>query len=110
MTGDDTVHRGSGDFLRDQGIEDPDEFRVKTWLCHEIAAIAEARKLTSAAIAALTGRPEADVVRVVAGRHDGHDLWRLMTMLAALGADILITVADSGHERGTILGRPGGGA
>ncbi len=50
------------------------------------------------------------MVRVVAGRHDGHDLWRLMTMLAALGADILITVADSGHERGTILGRPGGGA
>jgi hypothetical protein len=34
-----TVHRG--DFLADQGIADPDEFRVKSHLCHEIAAIAE---------------------------------------------------------------------
>jgi hypothetical protein len=54
---DDLVIRGSGDFLADQGIADPAEFRVKSSLCHEIAAIAEQRGLTAAEIAGLPARP-----------------------------------------------------
>jgi hypothetical protein len=52
---DDVVIRGSDDFLADQGIADPDEFRVKSHLCHEIATIAEQRGLTAAEIGRLAG-------------------------------------------------------
>jgi len=31
----------SGNFLADRGIADPDEFRVKSHLCHEIATIVD---------------------------------------------------------------------
>ena len=31
----------SGNFLADRGIADPDEFKVKSHLCHEIATIVD---------------------------------------------------------------------
>jgi hypothetical protein len=42
---DDLAVRGGDNFLAEQGIADPDEFRVKSHLCHEIATIAELRGL-----------------------------------------------------------------
>jgi hypothetical protein len=54
---DDLVIRSSGDFLADQGIADPDEFRVKSHLGHEIAIIAEQRGLATADVARLAGEP-----------------------------------------------------
>lgn len=36
---DDLTIHGGGDFLAEQGIADPDEFRVKSHLCHEIQTI-----------------------------------------------------------------------
>lgn len=99
-----TVRRGSGDFLADQGIADPDEFRVKSHLCHEIATIAEQRGLAAAEIARLAGEPEQDVERMINHRHDGYEVWRLIKVLCALGADVGITVLpDTGHERGIVL-------
>lgn len=99
-----TVHRGSGNFLADQGIADPDEFRVKSHLCHEIATIAERRGLSPADVARLAGEPEQDLDRVMNHRHGGYEVWRLIKVLAALGADVGITVfPDSGHDRGVVL-------
>jgi hypothetical protein len=54
---EDLVVRGSGNFLADQGIADPDEFRVKSRLCHAIAVIAERRGLDAAGVARLAGEP-----------------------------------------------------
>lgn len=99
-----TVHRGSGDFLADQGIADPDEFRVKTHLCHEIATIAEQRRLTAAGIGRLAGEAEQDAERMLNYRHDGYEVWRLIKLLSALGADVGIYInRDSGHDRGIVL-------
>lgn len=97
---------GGDDFLAEQGIADPDEFRVKSHLCHEIASIVEARKLTQAAAAEITGQKQADLSRIVNHRHNEYSVWRLMKMLSALGADVLITVNPSGaFEKGIIYSK-----
>jgi len=101
---DDLVIRGSGDFLADQGIADPDEFRVKSHLCHEIATIAEQRGLTAAAFGRLAGEAEQDAERMMNYRHDGYEVWRLIKLLCALGADVGIHVnRDSGNDKGIVL-------
>ncbi len=99
-----TVHRGSGDFLADQGIADPDEFRVKTHLCNTIASIIEAKELTQKQAAELTDQQQTDISRIINYRHDDYSVWRLMKVLSSLGADIGIMIdPDSGNERGIIL-------
>jgi predicted XRE-type DNA-binding protein len=99
-----TAHRGSGDFLADQGIADPDEFRVKTHLCNTIASIIEAKELTQKQAAELTDQQQTDISRIINYRHDDYSVWRLMKVLSALGADIGIMInPDSGNERGIIL-------
>jgi len=95
---------GGDDFLADQGIADPDEFRVKSHLSHEIATIAEQRGLTLADVARLAGEPEEDLDRIVNHQHGGYEVWRLIKVLTALGADVGITVfPDGGHDRGVVL-------
>ena len=99
-----SVHRGSGDFLVDQGVKDPDEFRVKSHLCHTIASIIEARDLTQQQVADMTDQKQADISRIINSRHAEYSVWRLMKILSALGADIGIVVnPESGNERGIIL-------
>jgi predicted XRE-type DNA-binding protein len=95
---------GGDDFLADQGIADPDEFRVKSHLCHEIATIAEQRGLAAGDVAGLAGESEPDVERILRSKHDGYEVWRLIKVLTALGADVGITVfPDNGHGRGVVL-------
>lgn len=108
--GDLTVHRGSGDFLANQGIADPDEFRVKSHLCHEIATVAERRGLVPADLARLVGETEPDIGRIVTSRHDGYEVWRLIKILTALGADVgTVVLPDSGHRRGVVTSDTIGG-
>src|SRR5262249_460300 len=78
-----SVHRGSGDFLVDQGIKDPDEFRVKSHLCHTIASIIEARDLTQQQVADMTDQKQADISRIINSRHAEYSVWRLMKILSA---------------------------
>nr|WP_249808597.1 Uma2 family endonuclease [Bradyrhizobium sp. 48] len=97
---------GGGDFLAEQGVADRDEFRVKSHLCHEIASIVESRKLTQAAAAEITGQKQSDLSRIITHRHNDYSVWRLMKMLSALGADILVTVNPSGaFEKGIIYSK-----
>jgi predicted XRE-type DNA-binding protein len=99
-----TIHRGSGNFLADRGVEDPDEFRVKSHLCHAIAAVIETKGLTQALAAGLTGEQQIDIARIINSHHNDYSVWRLIKVLAALGADIGIVInPDSGNERGIIL-------
>jgi hypothetical protein len=98
------VIRGRGDFLADQGIADPDEFRVKSHLCREIGTITERRGLTAADIGRLAGETEQDADRMMNYPQDGYDAWRLIKLLSALGADVGIYInRTSGHERGIVL-------
>ncbi|OKO73307.1 XRE family transcriptional regulator [Bradyrhizobium sp. AS23.2] len=105
MTDDeDLTISGGDDFLAEQGIADPAEFRVKSHLCHEIATIAERRGLTPADVAKLAGEAEQDLDRIMNHRHDGYEVWRLIKVLTALGADVGIHVLpDSGRDRGIVL-------
>lgn len=66
-----TVHRGSGDLLSDQGIADPDEFRVKSHLCHEIQTISEERGLAPSDLARLAGATVEEASSILRSRHDG---------------------------------------
>jgi hypothetical protein len=101
---DDPVIRGSDDFLADQAIADPDEFRVKSHLCHEIATIAEQWGLTAAEIGLLSGEAEQDVERMMNYRHNGCEVWRLIKLPSALGADVSIYVnRESGNKKGIVL-------
>jgi predicted XRE-type DNA-binding protein len=98
------VIRGSGDFLADQRIEDPAEFRVKCHLCHEIATIVEKRGLAPHDVAVLAGETEQEIERILRSPHDDCEVWRLIKVLCALGADVGIFVnRDSGHETGVVL-------
>jgi len=98
-----TVHRGSGDFLADQGIEDTEEFRVKAHLCHEIATILDSRQLTQEQAAAITGQKQSDLSRIVNSRFDDYSVWRLLKVLSALGADVMIAVNPNGQEAHGII-------
>jgi hypothetical protein len=102
--GEDLTICGGDDFLVDQGIADPAEFRVKSHLSHEIATIAEQRGLTPADVARLADEPEQDLDRIMNHRHGGYEVWRLIKVLTVLGADVVITILpDGGRERGVVL-------
>ena len=94
---DEVIHRGSGDFLADQGINDTEEFRVKAHLCNEIAAIIETRGLTQEQAARLTGQKQADISRVVNSQFDDYSVWRLIKLLASLNGDVMISVNPNGQ-------------
>jgi predicted XRE-type DNA-binding protein len=99
-----TIHRGSGNFLVDQGVEDPEEFRVKAHLCHEIGSIIEGRYTTQEQAAKVAGLSQADVSRIVNGRFDDYSVWRLIKVLSAFGANVLIAVEPSPEsDHGVIM-------
>lgn len=99
------VHRGSGDFLKDQGISDPDEFRVKAHLCNEIAKRVQVRGFSQSDAASMLDMAQSDISRIVNSRFDDYSVWRLMKVLAKLGSDIVITVHPEGDEPGIIAAR-----
>lgn len=73
-------------------------------MSHEIATIAEQRGLTLADVARLAGEPEQDLDRIMSHQHGGYEVWRLIKVLTALGADFRITVLPGGgHDRGVVL-------
>ena len=88
------VIRGSGDFLKDMGYDNPDEMRVKFALANSIALTIEDLGLKQVEAAKLTGLAQSDISRIVNGIVKDVAVFRLMTVLASLGKDISITVAD----------------
>lgn len=95
--------RGSGDFLKDMGYEDPEEMRVKFALANTIALAIEDRELTQADAAKITGLAQPDVSRIVNGIVREYSVFRLMRVLTALGKDISIGITNSSAERGMIM-------
>ncbi len=97
------VIRGNGDFLKDMGYDNPDEMRVKFALANSIALTIEDLGLKQVEAAKLTGLAQSDISRIVNGIVKDVAVFRLMSVLASLGKDISITVADSTSEHGSIL-------
>ena len=94
--------RGSGDFLRDMGYEDPEEMRVKFTLANTIALAIEQHRLKQAEVAKLTGLAQPDISRIVNGIVKDYSLIRLMRVLTAIGKDVSIGISDTTAGRGTI--------
>jgi predicted XRE-type DNA-binding protein len=97
--------RGSGDFLRDMGYDDPDEMRVKFTLANSIAMAIEQARLKQAEVAKLTGLAQPDISRIVNGIVKDYSLIRLMRVLTALGKDVSIGISDAAGGRGIIAAK-----
>jgi predicted XRE-type DNA-binding protein len=95
--------RGSGDFLKDMGYDNPDEMRIKFALANAVALAIEDAGLTQQKAALLMGLQQSDVSRIVNGVVKDYSVFRLMNGLACLGKDIAIGVSDSASERGEIV-------
>jgi predicted XRE-type DNA-binding protein len=87
--------RGSGDFLKDMGYDNPDEMRIKFALANAVALAIEDAGLTQQKAALLMGLQQSDVSRIVNGVVKDYSVFRLMNGLACLGKDIAIGVSDS---------------
>jgi predicted XRE-type DNA-binding protein len=101
--------RGSGNYLSDRGYADPDEAKLKFLMANEVALIAEARGLSQAKVAELTGLAQPDVSRIVNGVVRDYSVMRLMRVLNCLGKDIHIGWSDAAHGRGMIVAGTTGG-
>lgn len=94
--------RGSGDFLKDMGYQNLDEARVKFALANSIALAIEDRGLSQAEAAQITGVSQPDISRIANGIMQDMDVFRLMSLLAALGKDLSIRVRGASGEHGRI--------
>jgi len=96
-----TIHRGSGCFLTDQGIQNVAETRVRALLANLVCLVLEERGWSPIAAAEATGLNAEVFVDAERGRCGVGDLIEAMT---CLGADILITVGNAVEdERGIAL-------
>jgi len=94
--------RGSGDFLKDMGYDDPEETRLKFTLANAIALAIEDRGMSQIEAASIAGIDQADVSQISNGAVAGRSIFSLMRVLTAFGKDISISIADSKSERGII--------
>ena len=94
---------GSGNFLADQGYQDPEEARIKFLIANEIALAIEDLRLTQVAAAEKTGLRQPDISRIVNGNVADYSVWRLIKVLSSLGKDISIEIRSSVKARGDIF-------
>jgi len=90
--------RGSGNFLADRGYADPEEARLKILLANDIALAVEARGLSLAQVAELTGLPQDDVARILAGVVSGYPVALLTRIRDAGGLRRAVHVEDLSED------------
>lgn len=90
------------ELVRDLALDDPEELMVKFDLSRMIALEVEARGLSQAAVAEMTGLKQPDISRITNRVVKDYSVWRLMRVLAALGKDVAIEVFSSDEPSGTI--------
>ena len=97
---------GSGNLFRDLGDPDADLKQAKAILAARIVAVLDERGLTVRKAAALTGFAAADFSRVRNAALGRFTLDRLMKMLAALDADLRVTlrVQPRGQKGAAVAG------
>jgi predicted XRE-type DNA-binding protein len=74
------VIRGSGDFLKDMGYDNPDEMRLKFALANSIALTIEDLGVKQVEAAKLTGLAQSDISRIVNGIVKDVAVFRLMSV------------------------------
>jgi predicted XRE-type DNA-binding protein len=94
------VIEGSGNVFADLGVAEPDEELAKAQLTSLIREAIRRRRLTQAAVAALTGLDQPKVSALVNGRLGSFSSDRLMRCLTALGQDVEIVVRTKAGSSG----------
>jgi predicted XRE-type DNA-binding protein len=87
----DTI-RGSGNVFRDLGHPDADREQLRALLAARIIGVLDERKLTVRAAQEATGVAAADFSRIRRANLGRFTIDRLMTILAALGQQVEVTV------------------
>jgi predicted XRE-type DNA-binding protein len=87
---------GSGNVFADTGLPDAETHLLKAQLVSRIQDALDGRKLSQTAAAALMGIRQPDLSRILRGQFRGFSVERLMTMLAALGFEVAITLKPEG--------------
>ena len=91
--------RGSGNVFAALGLPSADELLAKATLASAITEALTARGLTQRAAAQLMGIDQPKVSRILSGRLEEFSTERLITLLRALGRDILIVVRPTPKSR-----------
>ncbi|WGF90502.1 helix-turn-helix domain-containing protein [Marinivivus vitaminiproducens] len=91
--------RGSGNVFRDRGHPDAELEQLRAVLAARIVKALDQRGLTVRKAQELTGFAAADFSRVRRANLGRFTVDRLMTMLARLGQEVEITVADRRRDR-----------
>lgn len=92
MTDDTDLIRGSGNVFRDLGHPDADREQLRALLAARIIGVLDERDLTVRAAQDITGVAAADFSRIRKANLDQFTIDRLMTILAALGQEVEVTV------------------
>ena len=87
---------GSGNVFADIGLPDAETHLLKAQLVSRIQDVLDRRRLSQTAAAALMGVRQPDLSRILRGQFRGFSVERLMTMLAALGFEVAITLEPQG--------------
>lgn len=97
------VFRGSGNVFADLGFPEKEaaELKVKAELTLQIHQRIKALALTQARAAGRLGLSQPDVSKLMAGRHAGFSVDRLLSLLNALEVDIDIVVRPKRRGRRT---------
>lgn len=102
MNGSSKDHElSSGNVFADLGLEAPAELLAKAELARRLAAVAEERGLTQAAMARVLGTTQPKVSDLFAGKLAGFSVERLIRFLNACGQDVEIRVSPKPRNRGS---------
>jgi hypothetical protein len=97
-----TVHRGSGDFLADQGYENPDLTRAKFFIAHCIGGVLENERLSPLDASMRYGVDLGLLTAVCRGLADDCPLDGLIDALKAMGKNVAIVVTDATERTGIL--------
>jgi hypothetical protein len=97
-----TVHRGSGDFLADQGYENPDLTRAKFFIAHCIAGMLENERLSPLDASMRYGVDLGLLTAVCRGLADDCPLDGLIDALKAMGKNVVVVVSDAAEKTGIL--------
>jgi predicted XRE-type DNA-binding protein len=86
------VEIGSGNIFADIGLPDAESHFLKAQIVSEIYRLANARKLTQAAVGKLTGTSQPEVSRMFRGHFREYSVERLIGFLTSFDRDVEIVV------------------
>ncbi|MBE0574937.1 MAG: XRE family transcriptional regulator [Desulfuromonadales bacterium] len=99
MTVEKNFTPSSGNVFADLGFVQSEEMRAKAQIAYHITQIITHRHLTQMEAAAELGLTQPKVSQIMAGRHDGFSLEKLMMLMVKLDRDVEIVIKRKPRTR-----------